>query len=60
VPNAVVRIRLHELSVEWLEAVAELLQRIENADRALLEDAILDGAYRVRSVMFRAAAERPE
>lgn len=59
-PNATVRIRLHELAVEWLDAVAELLDRVETADPALLEDAIGESAAKVRAVMFRAASERPE
>jgi hypothetical protein len=52
-----VRIRLHQLTLDWLEAVAVLLQEIDQADPVLVTDEIKASAANVRDVMFASAAD---
>lgn len=51
-----VRIGMSDLALSWVRAVGELLEVIEDADEALLEDAIRDSAANVRRIM-RGSAE---
>lgn len=56
--SAYVEIRLDQLALEWIEAVAELVTAVHDADRALLEDAVAEAAGRVDEVMFNNALRR--
>lgn len=50
-----VRIRLHQLTLSWLEAVADLLAEIDGADPALITDGVRERAAQVRDVMYAQA-----
>lgn len=54
---ASVRIRISDLVMEWLEAVAELLSEIDATPPGAMPDAVADRAAAVREVMFRNAQE---
>lgn len=56
--SAFVEIRLDQLALEWIEAVAELVTAVHDADPALLCDAVADAAGRVDAVVFNNALRR--
>lgn len=54
-PIAVVRIRLDDFATEWLAAVNDLLDAVENADPIMVEGDVADAAQNVRDVMWKNA-----
>lgn len=48
----VYRIRFDSLSIAWLEAVADLLAAVDDADPIMVEGPVRDAADRVRDVLW--------
>lgn len=51
-PLAVVRIRLDDLPLAWMLAVADLLAAIDAADAIMVEGPVRDAADNVRRVLW--------
>lgn len=51
---AVVRVRWSDLSLEWLCAVADLVQAIDDADPIMVEGPVREAADNVQAVVYRA------
>lgn len=54
-PLAVVRVRVSDFALEWLKAVAQLLEAVETADPIMVEGPVWDAAQNVRQVMWASA-----
>ena len=53
IPLAVVRIRLDDLAAAWLDAFADLIAAIDEADPVLVTDEILEAAEAAKAVLQR-------
>lgn len=56
--SAYIEIRLDQFALEWIEAVAELVTAVHDADPMLLCDRVAEAAVRVDEVMFQNALRR--